>query len=107
MTAADCREGRCSCAAITSRPEADATRTVAQRIEFGWRNDDGTYEWRPETAIAYLVSPVWAKHLEARHTRPHTLVEHTGDWLIYRAYPHLTEVAETAIARIRWETTDG
>lgn len=105
MSAADCREGRCSCAAIASRPDADLVRTVTQRAQFGCRDDDGGYDWAD--TFAHLVTPTWAKHIAARLTAPGTLIEHTGDWLIYRTHPHLAEVADTAVARIRWERPHG
>lgn len=106
MSAADCRAGKCSCAAKSATLTV-VDRTVTQRITFGWRNPTGEYDWRPaDSELVQQVSPVWAKHIEARSSKPDALIEQSGGWLIYRTHPYVPDIAGTAVARIRWEPAE-
>lgn len=96
MSAADCRAGKCSCAAKSERL-GEAERTVRQVQQSGWLNDDGSYDW-VSGADETRVTPVWAKHVA---NGAQAIAEAEG-WLIYQRNQHVPE----AVARIRWEPTE-
>ena len=104
MSASDCRQGRCACATKASVLHESA-RTVRQSQEWGHRDDTGALVWTMRAPMTSMVTPVWAKHIEARLSDPEWFIERRDGWLVYRCNPHVPEVADWAVGRIRWDET--